>query len=1061
MFTFRKNLKNLKEIDLQGSQYLIDIPDFSMAKELERVNLCRCESLRQLHPSILFNSKLKILNLEGCRKIKRLILRSKSLSQKSLSELYLDGCSSLTEILITSDELIRLDLKRVSKLNVNSRSLVDLYLYDRSSLKEISVVSEEVTKLHLSGSAISSFSSISSLPKCTYLDLSDCKEIERLDLHLKSLRELVLNGCSSLKEISVVSEKELYLFTLLSCDCKEIERLDLQSKSPRELVLNGCSSLKEISVISNELKRLKLCGSAITSLLSISSLPKLTKLELSDCKEIERLDLQSKSLRELVLNGCSSLKEIKVISDELKRLKLCGSAITSFSSISSIPKLTYLDLSYCIEIERLDLQPKSLRELVLNGCSSLKEISVISNELKRLKLCGSAITSLLSISSPKLTNLELSDCKKIERLDLQSKSLREFVLNGCSSLKEIKVISDELKRLKLCGSAITSLLSISSPKLTDIKLSDCKKIERLDLQSKSLREFVLNGCSSLKEIKVISDELKRLELCGSAITSFSLISSLPKLTYLDLSYCIEIERLELQSKSLRELVLNGCSSLKEISAVSEKITILKLSGTAITSLSSISSLLKLTYLDLSDCKEIERLELHSKTLIVLKLDGCSSLKKILVQSEKISKLELSNCRNLVSLPELPSALYVLNAFNCISLETEISQHLVLQHMLQRTVPYLHGLYFALPEDHVMDKCVFQTADSSLSIPDLAVSGFNGFIYCTILSEGSLSHSHEMSVSIYLNGIELWHTRDGREDYYPAGLITDHVMFWYHHINKFDEISEVFDHSRNVEIKFQLHGEQKSIKGFGVFPCKAFGIGKTQNSVEIVTIMMFQQLEGAAKAKEILDIVMNIYIKTIGEDDYKEVLVDATLLLLWEQSACQHIESDSEIDDDDDDSSHDEKPYRPPQDRTMVVACLPEVAQNMGYAIASYVDKLLLLSVLHQLCAYEMAKRPGLDSEVPLHIVATTPTTIVYVVGFALVRANQTAKFRGREKQICKENVPDYSDRLGNLSVLLYSSSLSVVQELPFLEVSSHIYSGRAACDEAGQVGHVADAEHLF
>ncbi|KAL2326895.1 hypothetical protein Fmac_020322 [Flemingia macrophylla] len=34
-------------------------------------------------------------------------------------------------------------------------------------------------------------------------------------------------------------------------------------------------------------------------------------------------------------------------------------------------------------------------------------------------------------------------------------------------------------------------------------------------------------------------------------------------------------------------------------------------------------------------------------------------------------------------------------------------------------------------------------------------------------------------------------------------------------------------------------------------------------------------------------------------------------------------------------------------------------------------------------------------------------------------------------------------------------------ELPFLEVLSHIYSVRAAYDEVGQAGHVADAEHLF
>ncbi|KAK6156979.1 hypothetical protein DH2020_011227 [Rehmannia glutinosa] len=148
-------------------------------------------------------------------------------------------------------------------------------------------------------------------------------------------------------------------------------------------------------------------------------------------------------------------------------------------------------------------------------------------------------------------------------------------------------------------------------------------------------------------------------------------------------------------------------------------------------------------------------------------------------------------------------------------------------------------------------------------------------------------------------------------------------------------------------------------------------------------------EGIAKTKEVLDTVMNIYIKTMSEDDDKEVvaqacmsiadiikdvgymavepymprLVEATLVLLREESTCQQIESDSELDEDD--TEHDEvlmdavsdllpafakalgtqfapifsqlyeplmkfaKQSRPPQDRTMVVATLAEVAQHMG------------------------------------------------------------------------------------------------------------------------------------
>uniref|UniRef100_A0A5B6Z7Y9 Importin-4 n=1 Tax=Davidia involucrata TaxID=16924 RepID=A0A5B6Z7Y9_DAVIN len=155
--------------------------------------------------------------------------------------------------------------------------------------------------------------------------------------------------------------------------------------------------------------------------------------------------------------------------------------------------------------------------------------------------------------------------------------------------------------------------------------------------------------------------------------------------------------------------------------------------------------------------------------------------------------------------------------------------------------------------------------------------------------------------------------------------------------------------------------------------------------------------------------MNIYIKTVTEDDDKEVvaqacmsiadiikdiaymavepymprLVEATLVLLREESACQQAESDCEIDDDD--AEHDEvlmdavsdllpafaksmgchfapifaklfeplmkftRASRPLQDRTMVVACLAEVAQDMGAPIAGYIDAVMPL-VLKELAS---------------------------------------------------------------------------------------------------------------
>lgn len=169
-----------------------------------------------------------------------------------------------------------------------------------------------------------------------------------------------------------------------------------------------------------------------------------------------------------------------------------------------------------------------------------------------------------------------------------------------------------------------------------------------------------------------------------------------------------------------------------------------------------------------------------------------------------------------------------------------------------------------------------------------------------------------------------------------------------------------------------------------------------------------------KQKDVLDTVLNIYIKTMTEDDDKEVvaqacmsvadivkdcgfaaietymlrLAEATLVLLRQESSCQQVESDGE---DDGDIDHDEvlmdavsdllpafakvmgsyfdpifaklfdplmkfaKSPHPPQDKTMVVATLAEVAQEMGAPISAYVDKIMPL-VLKEMASSDATNR---------------------------------------------------------------------------------------------------------
>jgi len=171
-----------------------------------------------------------------------------------------------------------------------------------------------------------------------------------------------------------------------------------------------------------------------------------------------------------------------------------------------------------------------------------------------------------------------------------------------------------------------------------------------------------------------------------------------------------------------------------------------------------------------------------------------------------------------------------------------------------------------------------------------------------------------------------------------------------------------------------------------------------------------------ETKHVLDTVMDLYIRAMREDDDKEVvsqacmctaevmtsfgysamepyliaLSEATLELLRQEACCQQTdETDSDVDDED--CEHDEvlmdavtdllpafakcmgsqfktlfgkffeplmkfaKASHPPEDRTMVVACLAEVAQEMGSPIADYIDNVMPL-VLKEIASSEAANR---------------------------------------------------------------------------------------------------------
>ena len=297
-----------------------------------------------------------------------------------------------------------------------------------------------------------------------------------------------------------------------------------------------------------------------------------------------------------------------------------------------------LSHSECL-VEIPDLERASnLERLVLEGCTKLSSVHPSLSVLK------------------KLVFLSLRDCIKLRDFpeSIELESLQILILSGCSKLKKFPEIKGYMKRLSelfLDGTAIEELPSSIeyATGLVILDLTNCKMLRSIPngiCNLKSLETLLLSDCSKLESLPQNFGKLKRLrKLYADRIP----IRALPT-SFADL-------------RNLQVLSFHGCKGLNSPDFL----------------LPPSSALGSLKDLNLSDCNIVDGSQLSSLGLLLslkkLNLSGnkFASLPSSISQFPQLTVLKLLNCRRLGALPELPLSIEVINAHNCISLET-ISNH---------------------------------------------------------------------------------------------------------------------------------------------------------------------------------------------------------------------------------------------------------------------------------------------------------------------------------------------------------------------------------------------------
>ncbi|XP_010258641.1 PREDICTED: putative disease resistance protein At4g19050 isoform X2 [Nelumbo nucifera] len=427
------NLTGLRQLFLKGCLYLEKLPSLEALRKLKVFDLSDAASIKEVGNDNSFNymSHLQVLNLSGTA----IEFLPELCNLKNLYQLLLANCSRLRqfpqikaleklEVLDVSDastlsEVPTLDcLPNLKVLNFSGTSIQQLpFFHNDSMLHQLLLrgctclkslqhprVLVKLELLDLTDTKISngiqdeSFWFMPNL-QILYLSKSFVKELPSF-LNLMNLRQLFLTKCSSLTTIPP-SEK--------------LTRLEV-------LDLSGAKALRIIDekyfdhMIS--LQILKLSGSQIGKLPSLSMLRNLTELLLSGCPLRNLPDLKELTkLEKLDLSHNSALTELQKQSfqhlHQLRILNLSYTLLESVPDLKALTKLEQLDLSHNSAL--MELQEESFQNLhqlrILNLSytllESLPSISELTNLQKLLLKCCSRLVGLPSLR--KLSKLEVLD----------------------------------------------------------------------------------------------------------------------------------------------------------------------------------------------------------------------------------------------------------------------------------------------------------------------------------------------------------------------------------------------------------------------------------------------------------------------------------------------------------------------------------------------------------------------------------------------------------------------------------------------------------------------------
>ncbi|KAL1225319.1 Disease resistance protein RML1B [Cardamine amara subsp. amara] len=196
-------------------------------------------------------------------------------------------------------------------------------------------------------------------------------------------------------------------------------------KNLKKMDLSDSFHLKEVPDLSNatnlEILKLSNCQSLEEIPFSCSHLQKLTVLFVNGCINLQVIpaDMNLASLISVYLGGCSRLRNIPVMSTNIKRLYITNTAV------EDVPP----SIRLCSKLKDLDIRGSGKFKGLTHLPTSVSDLDLSSTDIERIPDCIKDLHGLYS--------LKLSGCRRLASLPELPDSLEYLYADDCESLETV------------------------------------------------------------------------------------------------------------------------------------------------------------------------------------------------------------------------------------------------------------------------------------------------------------------------------------------------------------------------------------------------------------------------------------------------------------------------------------------------------------------------------------------------------------------------------------------------------------------------------------------------